>query len=99
MSFNNRSFNPNIWDTPRHNNSSAFINNQQNFYGNNNNNSPQNFPLRHPRPNFPQSLLGLPPIPAPQDLHPNFRSNFNNNNNNNPDFSRNNSNRGRQNFQ
>jgi hypothetical protein len=91
MSFNNRNLNPNIWDTPRHNNPSAFINNTPNFYGNNNNNFPTR-PNFHPQQNQIRPLLSHP---GQHDHHSNFR-NFNNNN---QDFPRNNNNRGRQNFQ
>lgn len=46
MNYNNKNFNPNVWDTPRQNLPNPFMNNQQNFYGNNNN---QQYP---PRQNF-----------------------------------------------
>lgn len=89
MSYNNKNFNPNVWDTPRQNIPSPFINNQQNFYGNNNNNVQNNFSRQN---NFFQQgqqnnqirpLLSINMTPL-NDNNQHFRR-FNN-----PDFHRNN---------
>lgn len=92
MNFNNRNFNPNIWDTPRPNIPPPFVNNQQNFFGNNNFPPRQNFPPQQQQGNPIRPLLSLPVGPPPNET-PNFRK-FNNN----QDFQRN-SRGGRNNFQ
>lgn len=92
MSFNNRNFNPNIWDPPRANNPPPLFNNQQQNF---------RFNFQHQnRPNFyqqsPQNHGNnqIRPLGSFSDERPNFRK-FNN-----PEF-RNNNNlqRGGRNFQ
>ena len=91
MNFNNRNFNPNIWNEPPPSNRPPFINNQQhNFFGNNNPFNRSNFHPHHPgnQSNVP---FRTPP-PFNED-----RSNFRRYNNN-QDF-RNNNNQRERNFQ
>lgn len=85
MNYNNKNYNPNVWDAPRQNNPSPFINNPQNCYGNNNNNSQfprQNFFQQGQQNNQIRPLLSLNVAPLNDNQH--FRR-FNN-----PEFHRNN---------
>lgn len=89
MSFNNRNFNPNIWDPPRPNNPPPLFNNQQNFpfIGNNNfqnQNRPNFFPQNAPNHGNNQ----IRPLMSFGDDRQNFRK-FNS-----PDFRNNNIQRG-----
>jgi hypothetical protein len=91
MSFNNRNFNPNIWDPPRAVNPPGLFNNQPNFQFPNNNfqNRPnffnQNIQNHGMNPMRPHAPFG--------DDRQNFRK-FNS-----PDFRNNNIQRGGRNFQ